>query len=75
MAPMKMELEKFDGHSDFGLWQQKMKAILVQNWYSKALVVPKDEKDKKEATPSMKSQEMDELAYSLIILNLANNVL
>ena len=76
MAPSKLEVEKFDGYDDFGMWQKKMKAVLVQHRCSKALVKEsKDEKDKKESLTEQESQEMNELAYSLLILNLADNVL
>jgi hypothetical protein len=30
-------IEKFDGRNDFTLWRVRMKALLVQQWLSKAL--------------------------------------
>jgi len=76
MALCKLEVEKFDGHNDFRMWQKKMKAVLVQHRCSKALVEELNNgKDKKESSTDQESQEMNELAYSLLILNLADNVL
>ena len=37
MATMKLDIEKFDRSVNFGLWQVKMKAILIQNGVHKAL--------------------------------------
>jgi hypothetical protein len=33
----KFDIEKFDGRNDFNLWRVRMKALLVQQWLSKAL--------------------------------------
>jgi hypothetical protein len=37
MATMKLDVEKFDWSVNFGLWQVKRKAILIQNEVNKAL--------------------------------------
>lgn len=68
---VKFESECFDGRGDFGLWRQKMKALLVQQKVAKALLDPGKlpvnlTEDEKEA--------MHEIAYSSIILHLYDNV-
>ena len=37
MSTMKLDIKKFDRSINFGLWQVKMKAILIQNGVHKAL--------------------------------------
>ena len=34
---MKLDIEKFDRNANFGLWQVKIKAILIQNGVQKAI--------------------------------------
>ncbi|KAL2230353.1 UNVERIFIED_CONTAM: Retrovirus-related Pol polyprotein from transposon TNT 1-94 [Sesamum indicum] len=51
----------FDGKTDFSIWQQKMKGILIQQKVFKAI--------------EEKKKENDEFAYSSIILNLSDSVL
>lgn len=62
-------LAPFTGKSDFSIWQQKMKCILVQQRVFKAIdpsfTIGTDEK----------KIEMNELALSAIILNLSDNVI
>ena len=66
----KVELEVFNGKSDFLLWRKKMRAVLIQQKVGKAL---------DEAYPTTwnddKKKEIDEIAYSTIILLLLDNVL
>lgn len=71
-----MELERFDGRGDFHMWQKKMKKVLVQHRCAKALV----QKESKEISAKITAQEeqhldMNKLAFSLLILNLSDNVL
>ncbi|KAI5676795.1 hypothetical protein M9H77_07745 [Catharanthus roseus] len=40
MSTSKLETDKFDGKSDFVMWQRKMKAILVQNKIAHAICNP-----------------------------------
>ncbi|KAL2232804.1 UNVERIFIED_CONTAM: Retrovirus-related Pol polyprotein from transposon TNT 1-94 [Sesamum indicum] len=63
-------LQPFDGKSDFSIWQQKMKGILIQQKVFKAI-------DGKyvENISDEKKQENDEFAYSSIVLNLSDTVL
>ncbi|KAK6160000.1 hypothetical protein DH2020_003381 [Rehmannia glutinosa] len=63
-------LEPFNGKSDFSIWQQKMKGILIQQKCFKAI----DQKYSDKDTAEIKS-ELDEFAYSSIILNLSDAVL
>ena len=37
MSTIKLDMEKFDRSVDFGLWQVKMKDILIQNGVQKAI--------------------------------------
>ena len=37
MSTMKLDIEKFDRNMNFGLWQAKMRAILIQNGMHKAI--------------------------------------
>ncbi|KAK4381810.1 F-actin-capping protein subunit alpha [Sesamum angolense] len=63
-------LQPFDGKSDFSIWQQKMKGILIQQKVFKAI-------DGKYAdtVSDDKKLENDEYAYSSIILNLSDSVI
>ena len=72
MATMKLDIEKFDRSVNFGLWQVKMKAILIQNGVHKAL----DGVEKKlEGICEAKWEEMDAKTLSAIQLCLSNEVL
>ncbi len=63
MSSMKLDIEKFDNSVNFGLWQVKMKAILIQNGVHKAL----ESEDKKPIGMSdTKWEEMDAKALSAI---------
>lgn len=68
----KFELERFDGKGDFGLWKTKMKALLVQQKVAKALLDPSK---LPQSLSDSEKEEMQEIAHSLIILHLADNVL
>lgn len=68
----RVELEKFDGKGDFGLWKKKMEALLVQQKVAKALLDP----SKLPTTLSeLEKEEIHDIAYSTIILHLSDNVL
>ena len=75
MAPSKLEVNKFDNHGDFSMWHKKMKAVLVQHQCAKALMKIKGEKDKQLSMTAQERQGMDEMAFSLIIVSLVDNVL
>ncbi|KAL2242583.1 UNVERIFIED_CONTAM: Retrovirus-related Pol polyprotein from transposon TNT 1-94 [Sesamum indicum] len=63
-------LQPFDGKSDFAIWQQKMKGVLIQQKVFKAI-----DGNYAETVSEEKKQENDEFAYSSIILNLSDTVL
>ncbi|QHO24915.1 Retrovirus-related Pol polyprotein [Arachis hypogaea] len=66
---VKLEIEKFDGRINFGLWQIQVKDVLIKSGLHKAL---------KEKISGMKDEEWEELdlrAASAIRLCLAKNVL
>ncbi|GKC34361.1 hypothetical protein Tco_1046745 [Tanacetum coccineum] len=63
------DIEKFDGKNDFGLWQIKMCALMIQHGCDAALeTLPSDIKAGKKAGLKMK-------AYSTLILCLGDHVL
>ncbi|QHO13669.1 Retrovirus-related Pol polyprotein [Arachis hypogaea] len=69
LSAVKVEIEKFDGRINFGLWQIQVKDVLIQLGLHKAL---------KEKISGMKDEEWEELdlrAASSIRLCLAKNVL
>ena len=72
MGSSKIEIEKFDGKGDFSMWKKKMKAVLVQQKYAKAISNPSKFP---EVMKTSEKQEIMENAYNLLILNLVDNVL
>ena len=72
MASMKLDIEKFDSNQNFGLWQVKKKAIMVQHGVQKTL----DGVDEMPQGMIMtKWEEIDSKALSTIQLCLSNKVL
>ena len=72
MSAMKLDIEKFDRSVNFGLWQVKMRAIIIQNGVQKAI----DGVDKMpEGKTAAKWEEIDSKALSAIQLCLSNEVL
>lgn len=70
----RFDLEKFDGTGYFSLWKEKMQAILIYQRLDSAL----EETIEKVEADSAKEKEVDivmKQARSVIIMNLANNVL
>ncbi|KAL8514828.1 hypothetical protein ACS0TY_013790 [Phlomoides rotata] len=65
MASMKLDMEKFLGKNDFGLWKVKMKALLVHHGLAIAL---KPDEDEESSISREKKIEMMEKAHSAIIL-------
>ena len=73
MSPSnKFDIEKFNSSNDFTLWQVKMRAILVQQECTEALLKedewPTDLKPEQKAKINLK-------AHSLIMLSLPDEVL
>lgn len=71
MGLSKIEIEKFDDKGDFSIWKKKMRAVFVQQKCAKAIGDPAEFP---EVMKSMEKQEILENSYSLLILNLADNV-
>ena len=72
MGSLKFELSLFDGTSDFSSWRKKMRALLVQDRLQMAL---QDPNTLGSSVTNMQKKEIQENAYSIIVLYLANNVL
>ncbi|KAL8467999.1 hypothetical protein ACS0TY_031300 [Phlomoides rotata] len=72
MASMKLDVEKFTGKNDFGLWKVKMKALLVHYGLASAL---KTEKDGESSVTAAKRIEIGEKTHSAIILCLGDKPL
>ncbi|KAL3751810.1 hypothetical protein ACJRO7_012617 [Eucalyptus globulus] len=72
MSGAKVEVEKFNGRNNFGLWSVKMKALLTTQGLAKAL------EGKAQLPETMRDAKKDELmekAKSIILLNLSDEVL
>ncbi|GJS33684.1 hypothetical protein Tco_0532066 [Tanacetum coccineum] len=65
----RFDIEKFDGNNDFGLWQIKMRDLMVQQGYDAALEQLPADMEAREKAPLMKK------AYSTLILCLGDCVL
>ena len=72
MSSMKLDIEKFDRSVNFGLWQVKMKAILIQNGVHKVI---EGEEKKPIGVSEAKWEEMNTKGLSVIQHCLSNEVL
>ncbi|KAL8539403.1 hypothetical protein ACS0TY_001141 [Phlomoides rotata] len=72
MASMKLDVEKFTGKNDFGLWKVKMKALLVHHGLASAL---KSNECEESSATAAKRVEILEKAHSAIILCLGDKPL
>lgn len=72
MASVKYELEKFSGANDYTLWSKKVTTILT-TW--KALKVLDDPKNLPITLTIEEKQNMEEIPYTTLILNISNIVL
>ena len=70
MTATRFEIEKFDGETNFNLWQVRIMAILVQNGLKKVVTGKKPEN-----LNQTEWEDLDEKALSAIQLCLANTVL
>ncbi|MFQ6660850.1 hypothetical protein Gotur_029216 [Gossypium turneri] len=70
MITTRFEIEKFDGETNFNLWQVRMMTILVQTGLKKVVT-----RKKPENLNQTEWEELDEKALSTIHLCLANTVL
>ena len=72
VSSSKFEVEKFDGKGNFGLWQRRVKALLVQQGLHKAVLG----KSKKPTSMSDEDwEDIDLRAVNTIILCLADEVM
>ncbi|GJS89199.1 zinc finger, CCHC-type containing protein [Tanacetum coccineum] len=65
----RFDIEKFNGNNDFGLWQLKMRALMVQQGCDAALEILPEDMEVREKTSLMKK------AYSSLIQCLGDQVL
>ncbi|KAL8478844.1 hypothetical protein ACS0TY_030649 [Phlomoides rotata] len=72
MASIKLDVEKFSGKNDFGLWKVKMKALLVHHGLASAL---KPDVGEESSISREKKVEIMEKAHSAIILCLGVEML
>ncbi|KAL8544678.1 hypothetical protein ACS0TY_005056 [Phlomoides rotata] len=72
MSSMKLDVEKFTGKNDFGLWKVKMKALLVHHGLSGAL---KTDESEESSAAAAKKVEINENAHNAIILCLGDKPL
>ncbi|KAL8478163.1 hypothetical protein ACS0TY_030158 [Phlomoides rotata] len=72
MVSMMLDVEKFSGKNDFGLWKVKMKALLVHHGLAGAL---KPDEDEESSIARERKIEIMEKAHSAIILCLGDTPL
>ena len=72
MGSLKFEVSMFDGTGDFTSWRKKMKALLVQHKLQLAL---QDPSTLGSSVTDVQEKEMQENAFSILVLYLADNVL
>ncbi|KAL8491997.1 hypothetical protein ACS0TY_023557 [Phlomoides rotata] len=72
MSSMKLDVEKFTGKNDFGLWKVKMKALLVHHGLATAL---KTDGSEESSATAAKKAEINEKAHIAIILCLGDKPL
>ncbi|KAL8551093.1 hypothetical protein ACS0TY_000246 [Phlomoides rotata] len=72
MASMKLDVEKFSGKNDFGLWKVKMKALLVHHRLASTL---QPDAGAESSISREKKVEINEKAHSAIILCLGDKPL
>ena len=70
MSGVKYDVQKFNGEDGFSTWQRRMKDLLIQQGFHKALEDKKPESIKDEDWT-----DIDEKAASAIRLHLSNDVL
>ena len=72
MGSMKFEFSQFDGTGDFSSWKKKLRAMLVQHKLQMAL---EDPSTLPSLVTDVQKKEIQESAYSIIVLYLADNIL
>ncbi|XP_031266617.1 uncharacterized protein LOC116125023 [Pistacia vera] len=72
MSSTRMEIAEYDGKIDFNSWKKKMKALVSHNKVGIAL---EKDAEKWPADKLKRKAKIDEEAYNLIVMNLADNML
>ena len=72
MGSLKFELSQFDGTRDFSSWRKKLRAMMVHHKLQMAL---EDPSTLPSSVTDVQKKEMQESAYSIIVLYLADNIL
>lgn len=67
---LKVELLQFDGKGDYPIWKQNVRVILIQQMVAKVLEDFENFYVELKAKPN-EVEEMNEIAYSFIILHLS----
>ncbi|MBA0660726.1 hypothetical protein Goklo_012698 [Gossypium klotzschianum] len=70
MAATRFEIKKFDGETNFNLWQVRMMTIIIQTGLKKVVIGKKHEN-----LNQTECEELDEKALSTIQLCLTNTIL
>ncbi|MFQ6667907.1 hypothetical protein Gotur_033759 [Gossypium turneri] len=68
------EIEKFDGESNFNLWQVRMMAILVQTRLKKVITGKKPENLNQTEREELDEKALDHISQSITLLNDLKNV-
>ena len=72
MGGSKVEIEKFDGTGDFGIWKRKVRALMAQQRLLRAIDDP--ERFFASVDPTMRSEVMEN-AIGCMLWNLTDNVI
>lgn len=72
MAVEMYEIDKFFGNGDFSLWSKKIKIILINQKALQGLDYPKSLPG---TLTAEEKQNIEEIAYRTLILNITDNVL
>ncbi|MFQ6667948.1 hypothetical protein Gotur_033797 [Gossypium turneri] len=74
MATKRFEIEKFDGETNFNLWQVRMMAILVQSGLKKVVTGKKPENLNKTEWEELDDKTLDHSSQFITLLNDLKNV-
>ncbi|MFQ6625657.1 hypothetical protein Gotur_006375 [Gossypium turneri] len=74
MAATRFEIEKFDGETNFNLWQVRMMAILVQSGLKKVVTGKKPENLNKTEWEEVVEKALDRISQFITLLNDLKNV-
>ncbi|MFQ6659365.1 hypothetical protein Gotur_028282 [Gossypium turneri] len=74
MAATRFEIEKFNGETNFNLWQVRMMAILVQSGLKKAVTGKKPENLNKTEWEELDEKDLNHISQFITLLNDLKNV-